>query len=326
MFNHKRILRSLIGAASLLLVSQYSLAGHASKCLQYDPSAHFNEVVINYVNAKVGSFDECLTNGQFQLESAMPFFRENNRLLSRMTNLRNDLDRNLTQTAADLAREELPSFLKFKSSSVSITGPISIVLMGQPDSNGTLQLRVEGFGIYGIVRAEQSSLLKAKVTLRASNMSFAANYNVNTGRVTAVNPLSNYIDVDVDSSGLVFDLLPFLHVFSNQIENKFQDDFNNDIRRFLENGASSIDRTLFSLNEEIPDGVFVHPTNGIDFGARVKEQVSNFVEDVNVSITQSGKTLQDTYVNINLQNIRLTFGRKFYPHPFEHCLPFCNNP
>lgn len=219
-------------------------------------------------------------------------------ILSRVVTLRRDLDKK----AAVALREAVDNVALIAAYSVSanISGPIVVTLKGRPNSGGVLNATIGGVSLDARAKVRvgvvPSFILGGTVRGYASNLLFSVDYNVNTGTVTQLDTQS-HIAVTADPTLLSFIPIAVLtNFYEERQENRINESINNN--RWA----------IFSLDENIPNGVFVH--NDIDYGAKVKRQLADFVEDIDVSVTQEGKSVSDVYVNIRVSNIELTIGRR----------------
>ena len=209
-------------------------------------------------------------------------------ILTRTVALRNDLDQRLTDAMRRFARQ--PSFFAISGVYGRITGPISVSFLGQP-SAGTLRIRIE-FGVDMGASARLRGILgilgRARLTLRASTLVFSANYNVASGTVSGVTLMGGPVRLRVKAK--------LVHILPIRVT------LTPDIQSVL-NGQSF---TIFGLDSDVPAGKFVH--NGTDYGLKIKRQLRDFVESVDVTITQGGKSLSNAYLNIGVGSSQLTAG------------------
>ena len=229
-------------------------------------------------------------------------------ILTRTVALRNDLDQRLTQVVRPLLLAQYP-FLTVGYTHGRVTGPISVSFLGQP-SGGTLRFRVAfGLDIAAKIRVRRINglLLRGRATLRRDNVVFSANYDVNSGRVTGLALMGGPLRIRVQGK---IAIIPF----------RFSLDFTPFAQSFLD--AKSF--TIFGLDTDVPAGKFVH--NGTDYGLVIKRQLRDFVESVDVTITQGGKNLGNAYLNISVGSSQLTAGRIVTvarAGPRREALPFC---
>lgn len=298
-------------ASFALLFSLNAHAGHAacSSPAVYPEACHVN-VEQKYMRVSAGSYNECLERINYSLPPgsidvlhppapavfpAPPDPRLVNRVIARVDNvltrtvaLRNDLDRRLTQAVRRFATQRRYSVSYAHG---RVTGPISFSLLGQPDSDGTLAIRI-GMGIEMVAKGRKRGIsglfLRGTLTVRGSNLVFSATYNVNSGSVSGLTltggPIYAHLDVIALSS----------------IRIRFNSE--TDVLSYM--NANSY--TVFGLHSYIPTGAYVY--NGRDYGLKVRRQLSNFVEDVDVTITQGGKHPSNAYLRVSVGDVRLTAG------------------
>lgn len=306
--------------AGLLTVFNVS-AVQRSECLQYNPADHNQDRYISYIYLGDGHNHRCLTNGEWAPESSNPYFSDIYGALLRTTGLRNELDNKLT----DMARGELQSAVagkaSLKSVDVKINGTIRLTLQGQPDSKSDVHLILDGFDIYGYAKVTKSWYASGSAKITANNVRLTAKYNVLTGKVTAVVPDNLHVNTDIDLSSPLSFLFPPLFAAFEIIENKLEGKLESTIKSQIASTASAYEKTIFSLDEAIPNGEIV---NGKDIGMLVKDQLVHHVKNVSISISQSGKSTSDAWATVKLQNLEVTFGRKFYKTKYD--CPNCNLP
>ena len=301
-------------ASSVLLFGPPVNAGHApcSTLVRY-PACGPVEVDQKYMRVSVGSFDKCLERVNYSLAPgdlvfipppSPPFGQPDPALvarviplvtsmLNRTVSLRHDLDSRLTLGIRQVARQH---GLTVSYAHGRVTGPISFSLLGQPDSNGVLRVRI-GFGMDMVAKGRKRGItgyvLRGQITVRGANLSLSANYNVNSGVVSGLALAGGSIRVDVDAR--------FLSVFRVRFNFGSQQ-----LLPLVNSHLGAHSATVFGLDDDIPAGAFVH--NGTDYGLRIKRHLADFVETVDVTITQGGKRLSDAYLNVSVGNIHLTAG------------------
>ena len=248
---------------------------------------------IKYMRLTAGSYNQCIQRTYHSLAPALssavvdPVIPRVRSLLTRTVVLRNDLDQRLTQAIRSAARHRL---LTVSGAYGRVTGPISVSLLGQP-SGGILSVRI-AFGVDMGASARGRGLLallgRVRVSASANNLQFSANYDVNSGRVSGVTLMGTPLRLRVRAR--LFHILPARVTLTP------------DIQSFL-NGQSF---TIFGLDSDVPAGRFVR--NGTDYGLKIKRQLRNFIERVDVTITQGGKSLANAYLNISVGSTQLTAG------------------
>ena len=215
-------------------------------------------------------------------------------MLNQTVSLRNDLDSRLTLGIRQLVNQ-LGGTASYAHGQV--TGPISFSLLGQPDSNGVLRVQL-GFGMdmraKGRKRGISGYFISGRISVSGSNLLLSANYNVNSGLVSGLTLTGGSIRANADFRFLSVFRIPFLSFGSQQI------------LPLVNSYLGTHSATVFSLDDYIPAGAFVH--NGIDYGQRIKRQLADFVETVDVTITQGGNHLSDAYLNISVSGTHLTAG------------------
>ena len=213
-------------------------------------------------------------------------------VLSRMVAFRNDLDQRLTQAIWRAAHAQKDFSISYAHGRV--TGPISFSLRGQPDSNGDLAISI-GLSIdvmaKGRIRGINDFFVRGTATATGSNLVFSATYNVNSGSVSGLaltgGSLRTHVDVTLLSS--------------------FKKRIHLDVESAIRSHLNANSFTIFGLHSDMPTDTFVH--NGTDYGQKIKRQLTNFVENIDVTITQGGKSLSDVYLNVSVGDAHLTTGR-----------------
>ena len=211
-------------------------------------------------------------------------------VLTQTIALRNDLDQRLTQAIRRLAAQK---DLSISYAHGRVTGPISFSLRGQRDSNGDLAISI-GLGIDMMAKGRISGIngffVRGTATATGSNLVFSATYNVNSGSVSGLaltgGSLRTHVDVTLLSS--------------------FKKRIHLDVESAIRSHLNANSFTIFGLHSDMPTDTFVH--NGTDYGQKIKRQLTNFVENIDVTITQGGKSLSDTYLNVSVGDIHLTAG------------------
>ena len=287
-------------------------AGHlpCSTILDY-PSHCPVTVDMKYMRLAAGSYNQCVERVNYglapgtsgvvfqppaQLPSPLPrpdpavvnaVIPHVESLLTRTVALRNDLDQRLTQAVRSALRHRL---VTVGDAHGRITGPITVSLLGQP-SGGILRVRF-GFGLdVGAsvrLRGVLGVLGRARVTARANSLLFSANYNVSSGSVSGVTLMGTQVRLRFNVR--LFHILPARLTLTPDIQLSL-------------NGQSF---NIFGLDSDVPEGRFVH--NGTDYGLKIKRQLRDFVERVDVTITQGGKRLANAYLNISVGGTHLTAG------------------
>jgi hypothetical protein len=325
---------------ALLSLSAFNSNAHVSKCLQHDRNEVYNDFAISYIHANVGgSGGKCIGNSQYESQSSAPFWRQGSKIRGTMVNLRASMNTRLLETVTAGVTEAVAGKYRIKSVSASIFGPIKVSIKGQPGSNGKVNLTIGGFGLNSKVRVEKNWYAKGTLTLSASNLQFTGQYDVNSGQVT-LTPVYNNIDVGVNLSSPI----PFFSLLLDLLEGDMEANLNEFIIGALTPTTANFNMSLFGLDAEIPEGAFVfdakdytdyiydqymdlnkyveQPDGRYDLGELIKEQLRDYVNKVDLSITQYGDSPADNYVSINIQGFRLTTGRRFYKSKFSGC-PRC---
>lgn len=208
-------------------------------------------------------------------------------ILTRTVALRNDLDQRLTQIVRRWATEKdvVVSYAHARA-----TGPISVSFLGQP-TGGNLRIRIS-FGADMVAKGRKRGIngifLRAQLTFKGENLVFSATYNLNSGSVSGLRLMGGPIHVTLRVTALSVV--------------RFRFSANVDMASYL--NAQSF--TIFGLDTDVPAGKFVH--NGTDYGLRIKRQLRDFIESVDVTITQGGKNVRNAYLNISVGSSQLTAG------------------
>lgn len=327
--NARATLVRLLASFALL----FSLNAHAGHAVCSRPAIYPEACPVNvdqkYMRVSAGSYNLCLERINYSLPPGStdvlhppapavfpppPDPRLVNRVIARVDNvltrtvaLRNDLDQRLTQAVRRFAAQEGVSVSYAHG---RVTGPISFSLQGQPNSDGALAIRI-GLGIdmmaKGRKRGISGLIARGKITVRGSNLVFSATYNVNSGSISGLSLTGGPIHARFERTWLSFI--------------RFRVDVDLDMAAYM--SANSF--TVFGLHSYIPTGAYVY--NGTDYGLKIRRQLSNFVEDIDVTITQGGKHLSNAYLNVSAGDVHLTAGSiKITPRPAggprrPHALP-----
>lgn len=321
---------ALVMATILLAPAGQAAPGHATACFASavpDLNCPIS-VDVTYLNVTAGSFNRCLRSVRIAstdpsvilppINSAVtvpeiPALIESGfgdltgstagdvqAILGRVVSLRRDLDEKASAAIRSVG-DGLPGFFHH-SGGVSIDGALTASLQGQPGSGGVVTSSLGISSLHGWLtgRAQGVSvyLFGLKVTVRGNDILFGADYNVGSGSIESVRISASNISYEVKS-----DLFPPPFVAS-----AFIDPFKERLEDGIELSVNSNSAALFGMDENIPTGVFVR--DGVDYGQKVRDQLADFVEDIDVSITQGGKRLSDVYVNVRVGNISLTAGSK----------------
>lgn len=320
MYNIKKIIAAAgIVASSFLGLSATAHAGQVSECLQFDRTAQLEDSYITYIHASAGSFSKCVGNSQFQSEGSNPHYSKIIGLLQTTTGFRREINAAVKEAMEDAGRQAAnASGVSFRGASGSVTGDITITLQGTPAADGTLQLSISGFDINGRVDLSYLSFFNFKATANFRGINIAATYNIYSGKMELQDPTFTSRVTDVDASGWG-NLLIFLEPLA---ESKVDSMVNNAVDAYIERTVSANKRTLFSLDARIPDGEFINPFNGVDLGQSLKDQLGYFVNNVFVSVSVGGASLDNTYAYIQMGNLRVTAGRKLF-RGFGYNCPLC---
>lgn len=165
---------------------------------------------------------------------------------------------------------------------VTLDGPLQTKLITQ--SNGVITAEVGGFSLRSEVKFELS-LFTLYGKVRTSELRFAADYDVITGRVYNLRDIGNTrVDIDVDGNGIINSLVA---EGIEVLEGIFFPTFIQDVVDDGVNGLVNDEYYIAGLESVIPTGKWM--VAGVDLGVKIKEMISGVSAEKYVSIGISEK-------------------------------------